>query len=41
MRSSTCEAGRLARVLDRVDDLARAALGAAVLVDLEVERDGV
>ncbi len=35
------EAGRLACVLDGVDDLAGAALGAQVLVHLEVEGDGV
>ena len=41
MRSSTCRPGGLARVLDRVHDLARQALAAQLLVELELQRDGV
>ncbi len=35
------QAGRLARVLDRVDDLLREALAAQPLVERELQRDGV
>ena len=41
IRSSTCRPGALARVLDRVDDLARQALAPQLVVELELERDRV